>query len=162
MTAKIKTATLIERRYKNMDDFEKQLQRQSLRKVPGEWRVEILREGRRISVPEFNDANRPFLGKFLSTLNRKLSTFFWPHPKAWAGLAVIWIAILFMNVYTRDSRPVLAKQTEAPSPQVQLVMEQQRRLFNELLGPTTALEADRPKIILRQPRSEMRRETAMA
>jgi hypothetical protein len=56
----------------------------------------------------------------------------------------------------------LAKQTEAPSPQVQLVMEQQRRLFNELLGQTIAPEVDRPKTILRQPRSEMRRETAMA
>ena len=39
------------------DEFEQHLSRQPMRQIPGEWRAEILREGRRAAAPEIGDAD---------------------------------------------------------------------------------------------------------
>ena len=139
-----------------MDDFEQKLQRQPLRQIPGEWREEILREGRRAAVPEIRDADTASLPKWswLSTINHQLSTLLWPHPRAWAGLATVWILILAVNFSMRDKSPALAEKSSPPSPEVIVELRQQQRLLAELIGPRDEHDADRSKSFVPQPRSE--------
>jgi hypothetical protein len=138
------------------DNFEQKLQRQPLRQIPGEWREEILREGRRTAVPEIRDADTASLPKWswLSTLNHQLSTLLWPHPTAWAGLAAVWILILAVDFSLRDKTPVMAEKTATPSPEVIVELRRQQRLLAELIGPRDTSDADRSKSFVPQPRSE--------
>jgi hypothetical protein len=91
---------------------------------------------------------------FFSTLNAQLSTVLWPHPKAWAGLAAVWILIFAVNFSTRDQSPALAEKSSPPSPEVIVELRQQQRLLAELIGPRDIRDADRSKSFVPQPRSE--------
>jgi hypothetical protein len=131
-----------------MDNFEQKLQRQRLRQVPAEWRGEIL------AAATSCHSSRVTRHTFFSTLNAQLSTILWPHPKAWAGLAAVWILIFAVNFSTRDQSPALAEQSSPPSPEVIMELRQQQRLLAELIGPRDIRNADRSKSFVPQPRSE--------
>jgi hypothetical protein len=131
------------------DVFEKKLQRQSLRKIPAEWRGQILANCRGSNVE--GRAQERF---WFSTLNHQLSTIFWPHPKAWAGLAAIWIFIFALNFSMRDNSPRIAEKSAPPSPEVLVELKKQQLLFAELMGPRETPDADRQKIFSPKPRSE--------
>ena len=129
-----------------LEDFEQRLQRQPLRQMPGEWRGEILSAAKHASRP----ATR---GSFLSTISYQLSTLLWPHPKAWAGLAAVWILIFAVDFSMRDTTPVMAEKAVPPSPEVVAELRQQQRMLAELIGSSQAREAELPRS-LPQPRSE--------
>jgi hypothetical protein len=134
-----------------MDDFEKQIQRQLLRQIPSEWRADILTAAQSVVGARLSTLNlRPSL---LSTLNTQLSTVLWPHPKAWAGLAAVWILILALNFSTRDHSEIVAKKSAAPTPEVVAELQQQKLLFAQLIGSSDAREAEPPKFFPR-PRTE--------
>jgi hypothetical protein len=133
----------------NPDDFENKLLRQSLREIPGEWRAEILGACRGSKVE--GRAQEQF---WPSTLGTRLSTIFWPHPKAWAALAAIWIFIFAVNFSMRDTLPRIAEKSAPPSPEVMVELKKQQLLFAELMGPREAPDADRQKIFSPKPRSE--------
>jgi hypothetical protein len=133
------------------EQFERRLSRQPLRQIPVEWRGEILsaaREGQTIRHSSF--VIRP---SWLSTLVSQLSTILWPHPKAWAGLAAVWILIFCMEFSMRDTTPVVAGKAAPPSPEVIVELKQQQRMLAELIGASQAREAEPPKFVP-QPRSE--------
>jgi hypothetical protein len=140
-----------------MDNLEEKLQRQPLRQVPAEWRGEILtaadevRTARRAVRGRLSEASLP---NWFSTLNAQLSTLLWPHPKAWAGLAAVWILILAVNFSMRDKAPVRAEKSLPPSPEVIVELRQQQRLLAELIGPRDTSDADRSKSFMPSPRSE--------
>ena len=98
-------------------------------------------------------AQRAVPAAILSTLNSQLSTILWPHPKAWAGLAAVWIFIFILNFSIRDKAPVMAEKTAPPSPEVVAELKQQQRMLAELIGANQAREAETPKF-LPLPRSE--------
>jgi hypothetical protein len=131
-----------------MDNFEQKIQRRPLRQVPAEWRGEIL------AAATSCHSSRVIRHSFLSTLNAQLSTLLWPHPKAWAGLAAVWILIFAVNFSMRDPLPVRAEKSSPPSPEVMVELRQQQRLLAELIGPRDIREADRSKSFVPQPRSE--------
>jgi hypothetical protein len=140
------------------DEFEQKLERQTLRPVPAEWRDEILAAAgaNRRKTPE---ADRAFTSaatgrSWRSTLNHQLSALLWPHPKAWAGLAAVWVLILAANFSIRDPAPVVAEKSAPPSPDVLVELKQQRRLLAELIGPRDTPEADRSKSLAPRPRTE--------
>ena len=131
------------------DDFENRLEQQPLRQVPAEWRAEILGAARpRRSAP----GPQPSW----------LASFFWPHPKAWVALAAVWVLIFAMNILSRDKPNTVAQVIAPPSPQVVAVLQQQRRLLKELIGQTSALEAEPQERFLPRPRSERRNALQMA
>ncbi|MGH7975727.1 MAG: hypothetical protein ACREDS_14880 [Limisphaerales bacterium] len=132
------------------DSFEQKLQRQSLRQIPGEWRAEILAVAGRESRVE-SRVREPL---WPSTLSSRLSTFLWPHPKAWAGLAAIWIFIFALNFSMRDKSEMTAEKITPPSPEVIAQLRQQRLLFAQLMGSTETQDADRQKTFLPKPQSE--------
>jgi hypothetical protein len=134
-----------------MNDFEQKILRQPLKEIPGDWRAEILANAKSAAVRRTTSASRPSL---LSIFNRQLSTFFWPHPKAWAGLAAIWIFIFAVNFLIRDKSPVIAEKVSLPSPEMVVELKQQQRLFAELIGANDLHDADRQKLFLPRPRSK--------
>ena len=84
------------------DDFEKRVQRQTLRQVPAEWREDILSAARQASSPEHATRNTQHASPWrsvLSTLNAQLSTLLWPRPAAWAGLAAVWVMVLALHPF---------------------------------------------------------------
>src|ERR1017187_4933981 len=149
----------------NTDDFEKRLQRQPLRQVPGEWREEILSAARRATPA--HHASRithhvPRSRSLLSTLHQQLSTILWPHPTAWAGLAAVWLVILGVNLTTQDASTVIAKHASPASPQVFMAFQEQERLLSELIGPRETPVAERPRQAPPRPTRERRRELLIA
>lgn len=78
----------------------------------------------------------------------------WPHPKAWAGLAVVWILILAVDFSVRDQTPMTAEKSLPPSPEVVAELKQQQRMLAELIGARDAGDADRSKPLAPWPRSE--------
>jgi hypothetical protein len=131
-----------------MDDFEQKLQRQALRQIPGKWRGQIL------DAATSCQASRATHHTFLSTLNHQLSTILWPHPKAWAGLAAVWILILAMDFSMRDKTPVMAEKSGPPSPEMVAELKQQQQLLAELIGARETQDADRSKPLVPRPRPE--------
>jgi hypothetical protein len=132
-----------------MEPFESRVSRQPLRQIPGAWRGEIL------SACRGSRVERRAQEKFrLSTLVTRLSTILWPHPKAWAGLAAIWIFIIAVNFSLRDPSPRIAEKSAPPSPEVIVELKKQQRMFVELMGPRETPDADRQKIFSPKPRSE--------
>jgi hypothetical protein len=148
----------------NMDDFEKKLERQPLRQIPGEWREQILSAARQASLPQQaprTTHHAPRSVSLLSTIHHQLSTLLWPHPTAWAGLAAVWLVILGINVTTRDASTAIAKHAPPASPQVFMAFQEQERLLSELIGPREAPVAEQPKPRAPRPRSEGRRALLM-
>ena len=135
-----------------MNEFEQRLQRQPLREIPGEWRADIL-----AAVQGAQASRHPSpvtCDSWLSTINHQLSTIFWPHPKAWAGLAAVWIFIFVVNFSMRDPSPRITEKSAPPSPEVVAELRQQKLLFAELIGPVETHFADRQKSFQPRPRSE--------
>ncbi len=128
----------------NTDEFEQRLSRQPLQEIPHEWRGEILAAAKR------KVRSRP-RASFLSTINSQLSTIFWPHPKAWAGLAAIWIFIIAVNFSVRDPSPRIAEQSAPPSPEMLVELRQQQLLLAELIGSRDLPAADRPRNFAPKP-----------
>ncbi len=135
-----------------MEPFEQRLKRQPLRPMPAGWREEILsaaREAQPVRRSPTADGD-----SLLSMLNRRLSSWLWPHPVAWGGLAAIWIFIFAVNVSIGDKTPMIAEKVTPPSPEVIAELRQQQRMLAELIGVNDAGDADRPKVIVPAPRSE--------
>ena len=147
----------------NSNDFEKRLQRQPMRRVPAEWRANILSAARQAAslqhAPRTTHHASPSL---LSTLHHQLTTLLWPHPAAWAGLAAVWLVILGLNHMTQDAPTRVARHVSPPSPEVFMAFQEQQRLLIELIGPREIPAAERPKAALPRPRSEGRSGLMMA
>ena len=136
------------------DQFEKRLQRQSVKPIPSAWRGEIL-EAAQAAVPGHASRITHHVPWW-----REL---FWPCPQAWAALAAAWLLIVGLNVLSHDSLPpTLASRVAPPSPQIRDLLKQQERLFAELVGPLDKSGAGRPKPAAPQPRSARREEFAHA
>jgi len=143
------------------DKFEERLRRQPPREIPPAWRAQILTAAERAN--KIDHALRSTHHPRFSTLIHQLSTFFWPHPKAWAGLAAVWVVILTLQLASRDPTDVAARKTPPPSPEMLMVLRQQRLLLAELVErsePPPA--ADRPKAVPPRPRSDRYRATFSA
>src|ERR1041385_8337991 len=94
----------------NSDDFEKRLQRQPLRELPQDWREKILQE-----AESARHSSSVIRHSFLSTINSGLSTLLWPNPKAWAGLAAVWVLIFALHRHVGDGSPMAAAVSPSPS-----------------------------------------------
>ncbi|HWH70732.1 MAG TPA: hypothetical protein VNT26_15185, partial [Candidatus Sulfotelmatobacter sp.] len=132
---------------------------QPLRSLPPDWRAEILRAARQ-AAPQRPSVNVSRPSRF-AALNSLLASWLWPHPKAWAGLAAVWVVILGLNFATREpSGPeLMARQAGPPSPQMRELLQQQEQLLAELVGPIEKPQASRSQPVAPPPRSQRRGET---
>jgi len=154
------------------DDFEKQLQRQPLRAAPTEWRAEIMR-GASVPLAKVSTTvpvvevvgstgETPVDAVASATLAPQTVTphalswwreWLWPSPRAWAGLAALWIAIAVLNSTTAPRSSEMAKQTPKPSPETETTLAAQRRELARLLDNFTE-PVPTPKAGPPGPRSE--------
>jgi hypothetical protein len=132
------------------DQFERRLSRQPLRQIPTEWRAEIV--GQASSLSPLEKTKKMETGK-MPVLLSFCRDLLWPHPKAWAGLAAVWILIFAVDFSVRDKSPVTAEKAAPPSPEVIAELRQQQRMLAELIGSSQAREAELPRF-LPLPRSE--------
>jgi len=89
-------------------DLENKLARQPIRKLPPEWRAEIL-QAATAQLPSQQESR-------MAMAYRQLSSLLWPRPIAGTGLAAVWVAIFFLNAASRDEAPgVAALPAPAPS-----------------------------------------------
>jgi hypothetical protein len=132
----------------NPDDFEKRLQSQPMRQIPGEWRKKIL-EGAQ-PAPHSSFVSRH---SFLSTL-------LWPNPKAWAGLAAVWVVILALQFGSRKASPMMAMTPTHSTSETMMAIKDQQKILAELIENVPPREMDKPGRV--QPRSELREPFSMA
>jgi hypothetical protein len=137
----------------NDDQFEQRLRRQELRPIPKAWREEILEDARRAAPRQSGLVREPGpVG-----ITRMFLSLFWPHPRAWAGLAAVWVLILGLNFVTREAEPSsTADRAATPSAEMRRLLRQQEQLLAELVRETP--DASEPKRDRTQPRSERRQE----
>ena len=133
----------------NTDDFEKRLQRQSMRPIPREWRGEILGAAGRAGDHQGSTINPQATSWWRELL--------WPCPQAWAGLAAAWVLILALNAATREPVQVATAQNTPPAPEVLMALKERRRLLDELAGPPAPVELQKP--LAPKPRSELSHRT---
>jgi len=134
------------------EQFERRLQAQPVKKIPAGWRTEILAAAMsRGSRVESQGQELPWHSTFVS----RLFSVFWPHPKAWAGLAAVWVCILLLN-FSNHERPhtVAEKTSSAPPPEMVAELKRQNLMFAELIGATELQLADRHKSYLPKPQGK--------
>ena len=141
------------------DHFEQRLRRQPARPIPSTWREEIIAAAE--SVRGSHCASRPAHLPLFSTLKQQFAVLFLPHSKAWAGLAAVWAVIITLQIASRDRTQVFAQQMPPPSPEVLMVLRQQKLLLAELVERPEPRTAVRPRTIPPQPRSERHSELSI-
>ncbi|HEY5914644.1 MAG TPA: hypothetical protein VJA21_28985 [Verrucomicrobiae bacterium] len=138
------------------DQFEKRLQGLPPRPVPTSWREGILRSARAEAVAAPGSTDR---GQSPSRiLAARLSGILWPHPRAWAGLAALWLVVLALNLAAHDPAGAAQEMADRPvrqSPEMRELLKQQEQLLAELVGPLGAREAKHPDSAPHQPRSQI-------
>src|SRR5438552_14253870 len=102
----------------NADDFDKRLQRQTLRPIPHEWRSEILDAARRADDPQPSTFNSQPTSWWRELL--------WPCPQAWAGLAAAWVLILALNAATREPVQVANSAGAPTAREVLMALKEQK------------------------------------
>jgi len=135
-----------------LEQFERHLSRQPVRRVPAEWRAEILAAARDAQAAQARSRVTHY--SLLSILKSRVSAVLWPHPAAWAGLAAAWILIAAVNFSDRDRSPGIAEDFTPPSPTMLAELKQERRMLAELMGTREPSDADRAKPATARPRTE--------
>jgi hypothetical protein len=78
-----------------------------------------------------------------------------PYRRIWAGIATAWIVIFALNFAARDNSPTVVKASPPPSPEMLIALQNQKRLFAEMLDTPKPADADRPKPSRPSPHSEL-------
>ena len=80
-----------------------------------------------------------------------------PRPRAWAGLAAMWVVILALKFSTPDQSHSVASKPSMP-PEVIAELQQQKHLYTELAGLPPLPDVKPSKPFLPRPRSARRSE----
>ena len=135
----------------NTDDFEKMLQQQPLKKIPGDWRQDILPTARNAAAAETSRPARSLLQATLTGWRELIR----PCRYAWSGLAALWLVLWLINGQLRpaDAPRHLKTSTSVMTDRVRF-FEEQRRILVELTGPIDFLPAEPPRRTSPKPHSE--------
>ncbi len=120
------------------DDLEQRIQGQRLKPIPAEWREPILaaaHEAARAAGTANEGGSVRGWRALLTALNSQLAGYLWPCPKAWAGLAAVWVAILMFRWTGSEAGSVMTAQDQAPpSPAMLQLVKEQQQLLAQLTG----------------------------
>ena len=97
---------------------------------------------------------------FWSALGAQFPAGFRRSPKAWCGLAALWVMILTLNFAAHETdTPLVAGKQLPPAAEVRFAVKQQRLLMAELASLAEPALADKVKTVPPSPHSERRNET---
>jgi hypothetical protein len=137
------------------DEFEKKLRQQPMRQIPSGWRDEILSAASKVSSTRHATRNTPALLLTLSPSRIALKLWqelVWPCRRIWAGMAVVWVAVLICNRSMEETPRVAFDRSPATTSEMAKVLKEQKQMLSQLLGSATAAQsADLP-----QPHSKLR------
>ena len=133
----------------NEHEFEQRLRDQPMRRIPSQWRSDILAAAQ---------TARPSHQAAPSSILHFLSSILWPSPYAWGGLAAAWVLIVLVNSSANCESGLVAAKSAPPSPQIMEAVREQQKMLAELIGQPEAPPAviDRPQPRTIQPRSDRR------
>jgi len=123
-----------------------------------------LDEIRRTLISELNNEGtkeQSFVTLFLCCSQNLWRELILPRPRAWAGVAALWILIFTLKLSTQDTSPVAANKT-AWSPEEFAELKQQKAFFGELAGLPQLPKVRPPKAISPRPRSARNPESSRA
>ena len=80
----------------------------------------------------------------------------WPCRRIWTGLAVVWLALLMVNVSQRGPSRTEAKRGSRPSPEMVRAYLEHEGFLVEMSRPARKREVEPPKPLMPEPRSEWR------
>jgi len=147
------------------DDFEKRLQRQSLRQIPAAWRDEVLGAAQAaMAANEVRSAvrTRPTWRQWPGLVGLKLwHELFWPSRYAWGGFAAVWRTMLVVNESIYDGGTSAQAKAAPTSAEIIQAAQAQRRMLAELADSTLNYEADRVRTVRPRPHSQRQREIAV-
>ena len=135
-------------------DFEKKIERQKVRPLPAAWREEIMRTAHESALsgqPSVRESVQPLPLRVALKLWMEL---FWPARRIWAGLAVAWVVIVFMNLAGARHLEMASHDFTPPSPAVLMAWREQEWAFVGMSEPAATKEVDHPKTVAPRPRSE--------
>lgn len=125
----------------NPDDLEQQLRGQPLRQVPAAWRDEILgaarRAGAEASARRGQTTGRP---KPWAAVWAQVAGLLWPSPRAWAGLAAIWMVIVSLNLFGRAPAASEGKALPVASAALRMALREQQRVLAQFIEGREPLE----------------------
>jgi hypothetical protein len=139
--------------------FENHLRRRPLKSIPATWRDDILQP----AVREIGD-RQPGPARELTWMEafRSWATgFFAAAPKAWAGLATVWVVILVLNVSGGDESTTAVMLRPVSPAQTRMALQQKQLLLIELAGRPETRPAAQPRSTAPGPRTQ-RKETVWA
>ncbi|HTL57576.1 MAG TPA: hypothetical protein VL361_17960 [Candidatus Limnocylindrales bacterium] len=135
------------------DDFEEWLHQQPLRKLPAEWRNDILSAANAATeggyAPRVVSARRP-----VSSLKAYLAVLLWPSPKAWVGLAAVWVLLITVNHTAKDSSESIASSGAEATSGMIMAWKEQQRILTELIQPAKTASIQPSRQPAPSPRSE--------
>src|SRR5579859_965098 len=116
----------------NTDDFEKEVQRQPLRRIPGDWREAVLRTAQEQASSAAQLAEPVLIRAVLISWRELIQ----PCRYAWSGMAALWLIFWVVNAHTQlEERPrQMATSSPAGAERIRS-LEEQRRVLVELTGP---------------------------
>jgi hypothetical protein len=133
------------------DQLEQRLRRQPVKRIPSEWREQILTQAASGQpAPNENHVSR-------FTFHALWQKLIWPNPNAWAGLAAVWLVILGLNFASRDSAPRgAARPVAAPDSEMRRLLLQQELLYAQLMDLPLPPVAEPRKPVAPGPHSRRR------
>jgi hypothetical protein len=123
----------------NDEQFEQRLKSQPARKIPASWREEILAHAARGERPQLSP---------ISNFKSQISNLLWPHPTAWAGVAAVWIGILFLRLAAGDISISAPRRVAEARPSGTTLLYQEKVLVELLSDPWSmpqVVPSDRPQ-----------------
>lgn len=137
------------------DDFEQKLSEQPLRELPQEWRNRILStaQGANSGSKTHSRIDPPLFR--MRDLRARFAALLWPAPRAWAGLAFIWLLLAIANRIPSNHESNIALTGSRPAPAAMAAWKEQERILVELIQPPEAPVPEASRHVAPQPRSEV-------
>jgi hypothetical protein len=139
------------------DPFEQRLSDEPLRQIPGAWREEIL------GAAAAHRPAEPLPEPGYALVRLRLRELLWPCPRAWAGLAAVWVAILAVNFATSVPAPESEiRRAALPAPEKWQMLRLQQEMLAELAAATEEPDPGKAIPSIPQPRSQRQEEFGVA